>query len=49
MDGSLRHLPRLFSIAGDFQANTRTTALTTSVPMAISIGGVFFLSSGLDH
>ena len=47
MDGSLRHLPRLFSIASDFQANTRTTALTTFVPMAISIGGVFFFGFGL--
>jgi Cu2+-exporting ATPase len=47
MDGNLRHLPRLFSIAGDFQANTRTTALTTFVPMAFSIGGVFFLGFGL--
>ena len=46
MDESLKQLPQLFEVAGDYSTNLRTLMTTTFVPGLVSLGGVFFLGFG---
>lgn len=47
MDGTLRNLPRLFELAGQFDRNVRTSFITTFGPSAICVGGVFLFHWGI--
>lgn len=47
MDGNLNKLKPLFEIANAFEANMRTNYLTSIVPGAICLGGVFLFNMGV--
>jgi Cu2+-exporting ATPase len=46
MDESLRQLPHVFEIAGEYDANLKTLMTTTFVPGFASLAGVFLLGTG---
>ncbi len=43
MDGTLRHLTELFTLADEFERTMHANLLTTIVPGAICVSGVYFL------
>lgn len=47
MDGDLKKLKSLFEISGFFEANMRTNYLTSIIPGAITLAGVFLFNMGL--
>lgn len=47
MDGSLRQLPRLFELCSEFKSNARVGMVTTFVPAAACVAGVFFFHFGI--
>ena len=47
MDGDLKKLKSLFEISRSFEANMRTNYLTSMVPGAITLAGVFLFHMGL--
>lgn len=47
MDGDLNKLKTLFEISQSFEANMRTNYLTSMIPGAISLGGVFLFNMGV--
>ncbi len=46
MDETLRQLPKVFEVAGDYNSNLKTLMATTFVPGAVSLTGVFLLGTG---
>jgi len=47
MDGDLRQLPRVFTLADEFAANMRVNFLAATVPNLVILGGIFLLGWGL--
>jgi Cu2+-exporting ATPase len=47
MDGTLRRLPELFTLARNFDRNARLVALMALLPAVVSVGGVFFFEFGI--
>ncbi len=47
MDGTLNHLNRLFDIAHDFHKNMKVNLVSSIVPGAICISGVYLLNFGM--
>jgi len=48
MDGSLNQLVQLFTLGDEIHANLKTTLLATFVPGLLSLGGIFFLGTGIQ-
>ena len=46
MDETLKQLPKLFEVAGDYNANLKTLMTTTFLPGLVSLAGVFLLGTG---
>ena len=46
MDETLRQLPQLFEVAGEYDANLKTLMSTTFIPGLASLAGVFLLGTG---
>ena len=47
LDGSLRHVDRLFDLAEDTKKNLRTAMAAAIIPGGVAIGSVFLLHSGI--
>lgn len=47
MDGSLKQLDKLFDIVQDFDNNTKTSFIMTSIPTILSISGVVLLHASI--
>ena len=47
MNSNLEQLTQLFELGTDFDANVKTTLFTTFAPGLLSLGGIFFLGTGI--
>ena len=47
MDGSLHQLGQLFALGDEMQGNVNMTLATTFLPGLLSLGGIFFLGTGI--